>query len=192
MAEPRLILASASPRRADLLAQIGVTPASIVPADIDETPHKSELPRALAGRLAEAKARAVASGESDTVVLAADTVVALGRCALPKTTDRQEARHCLGLLSGRRHVVYGGLCVVAGERMWQRHVTTRVGFKRLSDQEIDWYLDSGEWDGKAGGYAVQGRAAAFVSFLNGSYSNVVGLPLHETMGLLQAAGIRPG
>lgn len=184
-----LILASQSPRRLDLLAQIGVTPDAVLPAELDETPLKNEAPGQLARRLAQAKAQAVAVARPDAAVLGADTVVACGRRILGKPADSAEARRFLTLLSGRRHVVHGGLCVVLNGRAHVRHVATRVGVKRLSDQEIDWYLDSDEWQGKAGGYAIQGRAAAFVDFVNGSYSNVVGLPLHETAQLLGGLGL---
>lgn len=183
-----LILASASPRRKDLLAQIGVVPAGIDPAEIDETPLKGEMPLALAARLAEAKARAVASRHPQALVLGADTVVALGRRMLPKAEDEKQARACLDLLSGRRHRVIGGVCLLPpGGKASMRTVTTIVAFKRLTAGEIDGYIASGEWHGKAGGYAVQGRAAAFVRFLSGSYSNVVGLPLFETAALLASA-----
>ena len=184
-----LILASQSPRRLDLLAQIGITPDSVVPAELDESPLKNEAPGQLARRLAQAKAQAVAVSRTDAAVIGADTVVACGRRILAKPADAAEARRFLTLLSGRRHVVHGGLCVIVDGRAHVRHVATRVGVKRLSDQEIDWYLDSGEWQGKAGGYAIQGRAAAFVDLVNGSYSNVVGLPLHETAQLLSGLGL---
>ena len=187
---PPLILASASPRRRDLLAQIGITPAAVDPADIDETPLKAELPRDHAARVSLEKARAVAGRHPGQVVLAADTVVACGRRVLPKAETEDQARGCLALLSGRRHQVWGGVCVIDCEGQERtRLVKTTVAFKVLTDDEIRRYLASGEWQGKAGGYAVQGRAARFVRFLQGSYSNVVGLPIHETAGLLEAAGI---
>ncbi|MGE3904583.1 MAG: nucleoside triphosphate pyrophosphatase [Reyranellaceae bacterium] len=189
---PRLILASASPRRLDLLAQIGLVPDRILPADIDETPQKAELPRAHALRLAAAKALACRESNRITgeVVLAADTVVAAGRRILPKAENVDQARACLELLSGRRHRVLGGICVIdAAGRVRTRLSTSVVAFARLERGVMDAYLDSGEWRGKAGGYAIQGRAAAFVSFLSGSYSNVVGLCLHETARLLRASGI---
>jgi len=182
-----LVLASASPRRLDLLRQIGIEPARVAPADIDETPAERELPVAYARRMARAKAAAVVS--PDDVVLAADTVVACGRRILPKATTAEEARACLDLLSGRRHRVLGAVCIVGadgGRR--ERLIESVVRFKRLSASEIDAYLSSGEWNGKAGGYAIQGRAAAFVSFLSGSYSNVVGLPLFEVTQMLRAGG----
>lgn len=211
MRDAPLILASGSPRRRELLAQIGITPAHIRPPDLDETPHKGELPRALALRLAEAKARAgqVAWGqehpasatdpagevEPDPIwVLGADTVVAVGRRILPKAEDAESARHCLRLLSGRRHRVYGGvaLCPPMGcGQIRIRVCQTTVCFKRLHESEIDAYLDGGEWQGKAGGYAIQGRAAIFVRQIIGSHSNVVGLPLFETAGLLAAAALLP-
>ncbi|MSO77809.1 MAG: septum formation protein Maf [Alphaproteobacteria bacterium] len=188
--DPRpLVLASASPRRADLLRQIGIVPALIDPAAIDETALKSEPPRHAALRLALAKVRSVAARHPGCFVLAADTVVACGRRILPKAEDEATALACLALLSGRRHRVHGGVALVTPHGTCRhRLVETAVIFKRLSDDELTGYLASGEWQGKAGGYAIQGRAAAFVRRINGSYSNVVGLPLHETMGLLTAAG----
>ncbi|MEQ8229816.1 MAG: Maf family protein [Rhodospirillales bacterium] len=185
----RLILASASPRRLDLLAQVGITPAAVVPADIDETPLPGELPRALALRLAAEKARAVAKDHAEDFVLAADTVVACGRRSLPKPEDAAEARHCLGLLSGRRHRVIGGVALACPDgRMVTRAVVTAVQFKRLSRPETDAYLATEEWRDKAGGYAIQGRAALFVTAVNGDYNNVVGLPLALTANLLAGAG----
>ena len=186
----RLILASASPRRLDLLAQVGITPAAVVPADIDETPMPDELPRALALRLAAEKARAVAKDHAEDFVLAADTVVAGGRRSLPKPEDAAEARHCLGLLSGRRHRVIGGVALACPDgRMVTRAVVTAVQFKRLSRLETDAYLATEEWRDKAGGYAIQGRAALFVTAVNGDYNNVVGLPLALTANLLAGAGV---
>jgi septum formation protein len=184
-----LILASASPRRRELLAQIGILPAAIDPADIDETPQAGEPPNAYAARLAEAKARAVAARHPAAAVLGADTVVACGRRILPKADQAEQARTCLRLLSGRRHRVLGGVCVVAPDgRLASRLVTTAVIFKRLGQTELEAYLASGEWHGKAGGYAIQGRAAMYVRHLSGSYSNVVGLPLYETQLLLGGLG----
>ena len=186
---PLLVLASASPRRRALLDQIGLSPDIIEAASVDETPLARERPDALARRLAEAKARSLASHHQDAFVLGADTVVAVGRRILPKPRDRAEAEQCLRLLSGRSHRVYGGVCVVAPDgRCTSRLVMTRVTFKRLSDGEIDAYLASGEWEGKAGAYAIQGRAAIFVRALHGSYSNVVGLALFETAALLGELG----
>jgi septum formation protein len=187
--QPRLILASASPRRVDLLAQIGIAPTAIQPADVDETPLKDERPRELATRLALAKGQAVAMAGDFT--LSADTVVGVGRRILPKAETEAEARRCLELMSGRRHRVYGGVALIKPDgSALQRLVTTDVRFKRLEQSEITAYLASGEWQGKAGGYAIQGRAALFVAWIGGSYSNIVGLPLHETAGLLQGAGYR--
>ena len=184
---PPLVLASASPRRLDLLRQVGIEPAEIDPAYIDETPGPHELPRAYALRMAKAKLAAVACRHPGAVVLAADSVVACGRRILPKAETVEEARTCLALLSGRRHRVLGGVAVGgASGAVRTRLVETAVRFKRLEPAEIDDYVQSGEWKGKAGGYAIQGRAARFVSFLSGSYSNVVGLPLYETVGLLKA------
>lgn len=188
-----MILASSSPRRLELLRQVGIEPDRIEAPDIDETPGKSELPRQHAARLAEAKARAVAGklGEGAGFILAADTVVACGRRILPKAMNEAEAAGCLALLSGRRHRVHGGLCVLAPDgRRSARVVTTMVQLKRLTtDERLD-YLIHGEWRGKAGGYAIQGRAAAFVPAINGSYSNVVGLPLVEALAMLQGLGWR--
>ncbi len=191
MAQPlRLVLASASPRRLDLLAQIGLKPDAIVYPDVDETPRKGELPRDLALRLAEAKARAGAAAHPDAVVLGADTTVAVGRRNLPKAEDEATARKCLALMSGRRHRVHTGVAVgMPGGALRSRLASTVVSVKRLTEQEIAAYLASGEWRGKAGGYAIQGRFAMLVSSINGSYSNIVGLPLFETAALLRGAGI---
>lgn len=181
----RLILASASPRRLDLLAQINLTPDEIVPAEIDESPLAEELPRQLAKRLAESKARTVADSYQNAFVLAADTVVACGRRILPKAETEEDARFCLTLLSGQKHRVFGGICLIAADGSTvSRLVTTVVQFKRLSAGEITGYIESGEWKGKAGAYAIQGLAAGFVKRINGSYSNVVGLSLYETSALL--------
>jgi len=189
---PPLVLASASPRRLDLLRQIGIEPVAIDPADTDETPQRAEAPRAYAERMARAKLEVVAPRHAEALVLAADSVVAVGRRILPKADTKEQARDCLTLLSGRRHKVVGGLALaIPGGRVRTRLVETVVRFKRLEAVEIDDYLQSGEWHGKAGGYAIQGRAACFVAFLSGSYSNVVGLPLFETMGLLKAASRAP-
>jgi septum formation protein len=186
------VLASSSPRRRDLLAQIGVWPDAIVPAEIDETPLPRELPAPMARRLARAKAEAVAAAHPGALVLGADTVVAAGRRVLPKAETAEQARACLALLSGRRHRVHAGVCVIAPDgRRAERLVTTIVAFKRLTPAEIDGYLATGEWQGKAGGYAIQGRAGAFVRFLSGSYSAVVGLPLAETAALLGGLGFAP-
>ncbi len=186
---PRLILASASPRRLDLLSQIGVVPDEIDPAHIDETPGARELPMALARRLAREKATAVAARHPGSLVLAADTVVACGRRILPKPHDAASAEACLQLLSGRRHTVLSGVALARpGGHVSLRVATTKVTFKRLTPQDITGYLESGEWDGKAGGYAIQGPAGAFVRQLNGSYPAVVGLPLYEVANLLTAAG----
>lgn len=187
----RLVLASGSARRVSLLEQVGCRPDLILPADVDETPLKGELPRELARRLALAKARAIGARHADAVVLAADTVVARGRRILPKPADEGEARRCLTLLSGARHRVYGGIALlVPNERARERLVTTVVAFKRLSRGEVEDYIASREWRGKAGGYALQGRAAAFVRQVNGSCSNVIGLPLFETCALLEGIGYR--
>lgn len=192
---PKLILASASPRRLELLQQVGLEPDALIPADLDETPKKGELPRVLATRLADEKAEAAAKiaktrrEYSGFYVLGADTVVAVGRRILPKCEVVDEAAQCLRLLSGRAHRVYSGLSLVTpkGARR-HRLVETRVRFKRLSGDEIDAYLGSGEWRGKAGGYAIQGLAAGFIVKIIGSYSAVVGLPLYETLSLLAGEG----
>lgn len=190
----RLVLASASPRRLALLQQIGIEPDALLPADIDETPRKAEPPRELARRLArtklaaaEAALRAEASGMR-TWLLAADTVVAVGRRVLPKAEVPDEAADCLRLLSGRQHRVFTAVCLLSPKGRRERIVESRVRFKRLSGREIEGYLASGEWRGKAGGYAIQGLAGAFVVKLVGSHSAVVGLPLYETMSLLDGEG----
>ena len=184
---PPLVLASASPRRLELLRQIGVEPVKIDPAGTDETPHRDEPPRAYAERMARAKLAVVAPRHPETLVLAADSVVAVGRRILPKAETKDEALSCLELLSGRRHKVLGGLALaVPGGKVRTRLVETVVRFKRLEPKEIEAYVASGEWQGKAGGYAVQGRAAEFVAFISGSYSNVVGLPLFETAAMLRS------
>jgi septum formation protein len=186
-----LVLASASPRRLELLRQIGIEPDAVDPAEIDETPLPRELPPAHVLRLARAKAEVVRPRHAGAFVLAADTVVACGRRILPKAEDEAVARQCLQLLSGRRHRVYGGVALMTPDgTIAVRRVVSHVSFKRLSEQEIAAYLAGNEWHGKAGGYAVQGRAAAFVSWLSGSYSNVVGLPLFETAQLLAGRGYR--
>ena len=186
---PTLVLASASPRRRELLAQLGIIPDAVDPGDIDETPLPGELPPAHARRLALAKAIAVAPRHQQAYILAADTVVACGRRILPKADSRATAASCLDLLSGRRHRVIGGLCVIAPiGKCIVRVVTSQVVFKRLSGAERAAYLACGEWQGKAGGYAIQGRAAAFIARIEGSYSNVVGLPLYETHALLTGLG----
>ena len=182
---PPLVLASASPRRLDLLRQVGLEPAEIDPADIDETPAARELPRAYALRMATSKLAAVAPRHPGAVVVAADSVVVCSRRILPKAETEAEARTCLGRLSGRRHRVMGAVAVGFPDgTVRTRLVETVVRFKRLEAAEVDDYLQSGEWRGKAGGYAIQGRAARFVDFISGSYSNVVGLPLFETVKLL--------
>ena len=192
---PRLALASASPRRLALLQQIGVQPDGLLPTDIDETPNRSESPRALAVRLANEKARAgamAAAAQEDlrgAFIVAADTVVSVGRRILPKCELAEEAGACLRLLSGRNHRVFTGVTVITPKGAERRRlVDTRVRFKRLSSEEIEGYLASGEWRGKAGGYAIQGLAGAFVVKIVGSYSGVVGLPLYETAQLLSGEG----
>ncbi len=180
-----LILASASPRRLELLWQIGIVPDEVTPPDIDESIQDGESPHAYARRMALNKALSIGACRPAGLILGADTVVACGRRILPKAEDRRTAHQCLTLLSGRRHQVIGGVCLVGQDHQpIVRSVTTTVKFKRLTDTEIEDYLTSAEWAGKAGGYAIQGRAAKFVCFLSGSYSNVVGLPLHETYKLI--------
>ena len=187
--DQRLVLASASPRRLDLLTQVALAPDAIDPAAIDETPLPGELPARHALRLAEEKARSVACRHADAFVLGADTVVACGRRILPKALDPATARRALALLSGRRHRVHGGIALAMPDgRIVSRRVETAVLFKRLEAREIEDYIASGEWQGKAGGYAIQGLAARFVRGVIGSYSNVVGLPLFETVNLLAGHG----
>ena len=189
---PALVLASTSPRRRELLARIGLAPARVAAPQIDETPLKGELPRDYVARLARGKALAVERAP-DEVVLAGDTTVAVGRRILEKPADEADLRRMLALLSGRRHHVWSGVCVVGtDDRPRVRVVDTIVAFKALSAAEIDRYVECGEGMGKAGGYAIQGRAEAFVRFLSGSHSNVVGLPLFETRSLLTGAGIPLG
>jgi septum formation protein len=192
---PKLVLASGSPRRLALLNQAGIEPDSLIPCELDETPLRGELPRRLAARLARAKAEAAleAVRRSDELrgafIVAADTVVAVGRRIMPNAELLDEAAQCLRLLSGRNHRVYSAVCVVTPKEAFrQRLVETRVRFKRLSSEEIEAYLASGEWRGKAGGYAIQGLAGCFVVKVVGSYSSVVGLPLYETVSLLAGEG----
>jgi len=199
-ARPKLALASASPRRLALLDQAAVTPDLLRPAELDEEPKRGEWPRSLASRLSRAKAEAVhqtlkAEGVEDHLVLGADTVVAVGRRVLPKAESMDQAIACLRLLSGRTHKVFTAITVVTPRGyLRQRIVETRVRFKRLSQDDVESYLASGEWRGKAGGYAIQGIAGAFVVKLVGSYTNVVGLPLYETLNMLAGEGypIRAG
>ena len=193
-----LILASASPRRRELLARLDIAPSRIAPADIDETPRRGELPRAYVQRMAREKALSVAYGggaaqSDDGFVLAGDTVVAAGRRILPKAEDEATARECLALLSGRRHRVFSAIALAAPDgTMRERISETIVRFKVLSNQEIDAYIAGGEWHGKAGGYAIQGHAEALIAWIQGSHSGVVGLPLFETRSLLKAAGFAIG
>lgn len=183
----QFILASSSPRRLALLTQIGRKPDVVVQADLDETPLKGEQPRGLADRLALAKAQTIAAKHPAAIILAADTVVACGRRILPKAETEQEARQCLALLSGRRHRVHGGIAVISPHKTWVRHVETMVRFKRLTDADIESYIASDEWRGKAGGYAIQGLAASYVTSINGSYPNIVGLCVYTAENLLSAA-----
>jgi len=183
----RLILGSASPRRKELLAQMGLVPDAILPPDIDEDPRKGELPRPYAARLAREKALAVPARPED-VVLCADTTVALGRRILGKPADAGEAAAFLTLLGGRRHQVITAVAVRRGDRVWARESVSAVKMKRLSDVELNAYLASGEWQGKAGGYGIQGLAGAFIPWISGSFTGIMGLPVAETATLLQAAG----
>ena len=191
MPPPRLILASASPRRRELIARLGIVPCAIAAADIDESARKAELPRVYAQRMAHEKARAVAGG--DMHVLAGDTVVALGRRILPKTEDEQTARTCLKLLSGRRHRVLTAIALKSPDGCVRARLSeTIVRFKPLSPEEVDAYIAGGEWYGKAGGYAIQGSAEGLIAWISGSHSGVVGLPLFETRALLKSAGFALG
>jgi septum formation protein len=188
----RLVLASASPRRRQLLEQVLLPPDAVAPADVDESVRKGELPRPHAQRLADEKAAAAAPAHPGDFVLAADTVVGVGRRILPKAETEADARRCLALLSGRRHHVFTGVTLIGPDgRAHRRTVDTAVTFKRLGETEIAAYIASGEWHGKAGGYAIQGLAAAFVRAVNGSYTNVVGLPVFEVVSLLAGAGYAP-
>ena len=187
---PRLILGSGSPRRLDLLAQLGLTPADVRPPDIDESPLRAELPRPYCARIARAKVQAVEAAPDD-VVLCADTTVALGRRILGKPADAAEAAQFLTLLSGRRHQVITSVAVRRGARIWQRDVVSQVRMKRLSDAELNGYLASNDWQGKAGGYGIQGPAGALIPWMSGSFTGIVGLPLAETANLLRAAGLTP-
>ncbi len=188
-----LVLASASPRRRDLLAQIGITPSAILPADIDETPLKAELPRVYALRVASEKAAAIAPDNTGKFILSADTVVAVGKRILPKAEDSDTARTCLKLLSGRKHHVISGISLICPDgRQISKVVKSDVTFAVLSKADIERYIGLGEWDGKAGGYAIQGSAATFIRKLSGSYTNVVGLPLFEVAGMLKGNGYHHG
>jgi septum formation protein len=189
----RLVLASASPRRLDLLARIGVEPDAVIPADIDESVPRGELPRDHALRLAREKAQAIAVKEPDSLVLAADTVVAVGRRILPKVEDEATLHTCMKLMSGRRHRVLSAVALMAPDgTLRERLSVTQVRFKNLSGAEIAAYLAGGEWHGKAGGYAIQGSAEGLIAWISGSHSGVVGLPLFETRALLKAAGFAVG
>jgi septum formation protein len=185
--KPRLILGSGSPRRLELLAVLGIVPDAVRPPDIDEDPRKGELPRPYCARIAAEKVAAVEAG-ADDVVLCADTTVALGRRIMGKPADAAEAEAFLKTLTGRRHRVYTAVAVRRGDRIWERVVESRVRMKRLSKTEIDGYLATGDWQGKAGGYSIQGPAGAFIPWISGSHSAIVGLPLTETANLLTAAG----
>lgn len=187
----KLILASSSPRRVDLLAQIGIVPDAILPADIDETPLKGELPKDLCVRLARQKAEKIASQNTGSIILGADCVVAAGRRVLDKPKDEEDAARTLEVLSGRRHSVYGGLCVIdAKGKIRTRLCETKVSFRRLTSEEIASYVAGRDWEGKAGGYAIQGVAATFAKFISGSHSNIIGLSLYDAAAMLKAAGYK--
>ena len=191
MSQPQLVLASASPRRLDLLGQIGIQPDLVSAAEVDETPKKGELPASYARRLAIAKAETVAV-RRDGVILAGDTVVACGRRILPKAETADTAQSCLRLLSGRQHRVYGGIALItADRRLLVRVVCSQVKFRRLSGNDIADAMAAGDWRGKAGGYAIQGFAARYIRHINGSYSNIVGFSLFDVTALLDTAGYRP-
>jgi septum formation protein len=191
MSQPQLVLASASPRRLDLLTQIGVQPDLVSAADLDETPQKGELPAAYARRIALAKAQAVGAGH-DGLILAGDTVVACGRRILPKAETADSASACLRLLSGRQHRVYGGIALItANQRLLLRVVCSKVRFRRLNVADIDACIAAGDWRGKAGGYAIQGFAARYIRYIDGSYSNIVGFSLYDVAALLDVAGYQP-
>jgi septum formation protein len=183
----RLILGSGSPRRLELIAQLGLTPADVRPPDIDENPAQGELPRAYVNRIAREKAEAVPIDDSE-VALCADTTVALGRRIMGKPVDAGEAASFLHALSGRRHKVITAIAVKRGDKIWTKDVQSTVAMKRLSNAEVNWYLATDDWQGKAGGYAIQGPASAFIPWINGSFHAIMGLPLPETAGLLTAAG----
>ena len=191
MSQPQLVLASASPRRLDLLAQIGVQPGLVCAADLEETPQKGELPAAYARRIAVAKAQAVGA-EHDGLILAGDTVVACGRRILPKAETADSASACLRLLSGRQHRVYGGIALItADQKLLARVVCSKVRFRRLNAPDIDACIAAGDWLGKAGGYAIQGFAARYIRYIDGSYSNIVGFSLYDVAALLDTAGYQP-
>ena len=191
MSQPQLVLASASPRRLDLLAQIGVQPDLVSAADLDETPQKGELPAAYARRIAVAKAQAVGAGH-DGLIMAGDTVVACGRRILPKAETADSASACLRLLSGRQHRVYGGIALItADQKLLARVVCSKVRFRRLNAPDIDACIAAGDWLGKAGGYAIQGFAARYIRYIDGSYSNIVGFSLYDVAALLDTAGYQP-
>lgn len=183
----RLILGSGSPRRLELLAQLGITPYAVRPPDIDEDPAKAELPRDYVNRIARQKAEAVVVGQGE-IALCADTTVALGRRIMGKPADAGEAATFLHAMSGRRHKVITAVAVKRGDQVWVKDVQTTVAMKRLSNMEVNWYLATGDWQGKAGGYGIQGPASVFIPWINGSFHAVMGLPLPETAGLLTAAG----
>ncbi|MAQ70969.1 MAG: septum formation protein Maf [Alphaproteobacteria bacterium] len=189
------ILASASKGRAELIEMMGLKPSQIIPADIDETEYPGELPRPLALRLAVGKAKAIRNNlkpdQKENFILAADTVVACGRRLLPKAETEDQARFCMKMISGRRHKIYGGISVIAPSgKQISRVVVTTVSFKRLTEKEIDWFIDTGDWEGKAGGYAIQGKASIFAKSIQGSHSNIVGLSCYDTIAMLTGLGFK--
>ncbi len=187
----KLILASASPRRLKLLKQIGIKPAETCPADIDETPQKKELPKNLALRLATEKAKKISEEKDDCYILAADTVVSVSRIILPKAETKEDAVYCLKLLSGKRHRVYTALALITPEKkLIKKSICSKVKFRKLNKCDIDEYIDTMEWKGKAGGYAIQGMAEKYIKFISGSYSNIVGLPIYDTINMLNGEGYK--
>lgn len=189
----KLILASASPRRVDLLAQIGIVADAVIPADIDETPLKGEHPKKLAQRLAIEKAKKIHASHPDSFVLGADTTVSCGQRLMDKPKDADDARRILNILSGRRHRVNGGICLITPSgKVLSRLCETTVSVKRLTPKDIDAYIDGGDWEGKAGAYAIQGVASTFIRYISGSYSNIIGLSLYDVSQMLEASGYKKG
>ncbi len=187
----KLILASASPRRVELLKRIGIKPTEICPADIDETPQKKELPQNLALRLATEKAKKISEEKDDCYILAADTVVSVSRVILPKAKTKEDAIYCLKLLSGKRHRVYTAVALITPEKkLVKKSICSKVKFRKLNKNDIDEYINSMEWKGKAGGYAIQGMAEKYIKFISGSYSNIVGLPVYDTINMLNGEGYK--
>lgn len=186
----KLILASASPQRKELLGNIGIVPDEIIPADIDETPHKAEKPRDYVKRVALEKAQAIAADHPDALVLAADTIAAVGTRIIGKAADEAAARKDLQLMAGRKHRVFSGVCLIKDSKAQQKVVETVVRFKRLTDAELDWYLAQGEWKGRSGSFTLMGKASGFIEYIQGSHTNVIGLPLCEVRNMLLSAGMK--